>query len=340
MLLNYAIPVLDDSFQTGLRSACSGKHVSKTANAERSGRRPKCLWAATYMAYLLSLQLGQAASFTGIVVDDFTGLPVPNTTLMIFGEHSRYDMQATENGRFRTGELDAGDYTVVASRDGFLYASIHGHLENGPDQANDAKRLIVRMIRLCTIAGHVGGLGSRPAKVMPLIWSPNSGTKGGTWKPVFDSVLLCCGKPDRGVPVDPNGNFLIDKLPPGTYALLVAYENLQPVGKRELPAGIFRYPAANQGFELRGDGSVFQIRIALPTGTGRAIEGRVELPDSRSWYWITLSDSDQPAISVATTTSDERGGSHFGELPLKLPPFGSPWYGPARVESRCSLGRL
>jgi len=119
--------------------------------------------------------------------------------------------------------------------------------------------------------------------------------------------------------VDDKGDFRIQKLPPGVYALLAAYGDSRPSDNSGDPdqrgvsttTGLLRYPEGNGGFELGADGSTLVVQIAVPDGIGRTIAGHVDLPDSQSWYWLTLSSRDQPALSIATTTSDENGAFAF-----------------------------
>jgi hypothetical protein len=276
---------------------------------------------AMYLACFLVGQLCQAASITGIVVDDVSQLPVPNSTLRISGGPSpSAAFQAREDGTFQTGDLTPGDYFVVAGREEYLYTSIAVHVEDKTGDESSPKFLSIRLVRLGAIAGHIEGLRGRSAKILALAWSGEPTAAGGIWKPVFDSTATCCGgAPLRGVSVDEKGDFRIQKLPPGVYALLVAYANPQLTDNRgdqdqlgtSTTTGLLRYPEGNEGFELGADGSDLFVQIAVPNGVGRTIKGHVDLRDSRSWYWLTLSSPDQPALSVATTTSDENGAFAF-----------------------------
>jgi hypothetical protein len=162
----------------------------------------------------------------------------------------------------------------------------------------------VRLVRLGAIEGQITGLRGRPAKVLAMARSIDRGSMNGVWKPVVDSIVDCCEPVrERGFAVDDSGNFRIPDLPPGTYALLISYGN-----------GLLRYPEAGGGFESGGDGATLKVQIPIPSGAGHDIEGKIDLPDSRSWCWITLSSPDQPALALATTISDS---DHNGEFAFR-----------------------
>ena len=71
------------------------------------------------------------------------------------------------------------------------------------------------------------------------------------------------------------------------------------------------------------------------------------MPEGQPWYWVTLSNPDQPSLAVATTTSDEKGAFAFrGVVPgiydlLAVPGTGErgqrrldrevPWFGFGRI---------
>jgi hypothetical protein len=120
--------------------------------------------------------------------------------------------------------------------------------------------------------------------------------------------------------VDPDGRFRIPDLPPGSYALLVSYSN----------SGVLRYPDGKGVLELNGDGATVNAQIPIPSGAPRTVEGRVELPDPQSWYWVTLSNPAQPALAVATAVTDDKGAFAFrGIVPgayelLAVPGEGEP----------------
>jgi hypothetical protein len=278
---------------------------------------------ALCMAYLLDVHLCAASSLSGAVVDDFSLATVPGVKIIISGRlHA--SLQADENGRFQSADLAPGDYGLAIGREGYLYTSVALHLDDKAGDDDPSKHLLIRLVRLGGIAEHVEGLSGRSARVMALIRSGDSTAGGVVWKPVFDTAIVWRGKPERGVPVDTNGDFRIQNLPPGTYALLVAYDT-----------GLIRYPEGDGGFKLGRDGVTLSIQIPAPGGLGRTIEGHVDLPESQSWYWLTLSRPDQPALAITTTTSDNDGEFAFrGIIPgsyeiLAVPGIGEPRARPA-----------
>jgi len=220
---------------------------------------------------------GAAFPVSGTVVDDATGTSLPKPEVRAVGQRPPFvDFASKDDGSFQ-GDLPSGGYTVNAWYPGYAYSEI-------PASENP---LVIRLVKLGAIEGRVTGLDGRVATVLALIRS------GEIWKPVVGNFT-------RGVQVDGSGNFRIPDLPPGPYALLVAYAN----------EGLLRYPDGAGSLEL-ASGGVQRVLIPIPSNPVRTIAGTVELPDPQSWYWVTLSRLDQPALAVATTVSDEKGGFAF-----------------------------
>jgi hypothetical protein len=48
---------------------------------------------------------------------------------------------------------------------------------------------------------------------------------------------------------------------------------------------------------------------------GHSLTGRVELPEPQAWFWLSLAQPDQPAVSVVATMSDAQGGFTFHGIP-------------------------
>ena len=171
----------------------------------------------------LSAPLSWCLSVTGTVVDDISQAPLPTVSVEVFGYRpvSRISLQADEKGVFQTGDLTPGEYTIVFGIKGYLDTTFSiGIRKELPPQPP----LLIRMIRLGAIEGQLAELKGRSARVLALVRSTEGATD--TWKPVMDSILICCRAiPRRGAEVRPDGTFRIGDLPPGAYALLVSYVN-------------------------------------------------------------------------------------------------------------------
>ncbi len=230
------------------------------------------------------------ALITGSVVDDTSGAALPRSEVRVLGQRAlAIDVAAKDDGTFQTSDLPSGDYTVAAWSPGYVPTTTFVH--HGKEMAP----LHIRLVRLGTIEGQLKGLQGWTAKVLALTRSRGKKTGLEIWKLVLENS-------DRGVSVDGDGRFRIRDLPPGSYALLVSYSN----------SGIIRYPDRRQALELKGDGATVTVQIPIPPdAASRTVEGRVELPDSQTWYWVTLSDPERPALAVATAVSGDKGAFAF-----------------------------
>jgi hypothetical protein len=267
--------------------------------------------------------LARAASITGTIVDDATGMPGAKSEVRVFGSRPpSIDVTAKDDGTFQAGDLRPGDYTVSVWSPGYVSSATSMHI------GNEAAPLHIRLVRLGAIEGQLTGLQGWTASVLALMRSVDKKTESEIWKPVLGNFA-------RSAAVDGEGRFRIPDLPPGFYSLLVAYSN----------SGVLRYPDGKGALELKGDGATARVQIPIPPGALRTVEGKIELPDAQSWYWVTLSDPAQPALAVATTISDDKGAFAFrGIVPgaydvLAVPGEGergtrsakSPYHGFARV---------
>ncbi len=287
---------------------------------------------------LLGAALASGAVVTGTIVDDATGAPLAQCEVRVFGTSQGKGLRFGESlapdtfrafttfdsvvkgGSFETEDLKPGEYTIAVGHLGYVYTSTS--LQITGDDAGPP--LHIRLVPLAAIEGHLTGMQGWTGRVTALSKSIDKTTGKEMWKPFVDEIL-------RPTPIDNEGNFRIPDLPPGTYALLVAYSN----------SGILRYPEGNGGLEIRGDGEAFRVRVPIPASSAlRTIEGQVELPDPKDWYWVTLSNPDQPALAVATTMTDNAGGFAFrgivpgnyvllsspGQLERGTPPIETPPY--------------
>ncbi len=220
----------------------------------------------------------------------FGNSPAPRTPTF-----TTFESVVKGGGSFETEDLEPGEYTIAVGRPGYVYTSTSVQITAATANNEVPPPLLIRLVPLAAIEGHLTGLEGWTGRVAALSRSVDKATEKEIWKPVLDEIW-------RPTPVDNDGNFRIPDLPPGTYALLVAYSN----------SGILRYPDGKGGLEVKGDGETLRLRIPIPAGGAlRTIEGQIELPDPHDWYWVTLSNPDQPALAVATTMTDDQGGFAF-----------------------------
>ena len=259
-----------------------------------------------------AVSLASGGTVTGKVVEDASGKPVMETEVIAFSDRPglRIQTSTAADGTFQTSDLPAGGYSLVFWHEGFLYSAISLSVQGA---GADPKPVLVRLVRLGAIEGQLIGLKGRSARVLALARSAGKKSAEAIWKPVIDSIVDCCEPPSaRGVLAGADGAFRIENLPPGIYALVVSWEHAAGSSPDDgLSTGQLRYPAASGGFELGYEGATLRVQIPIPAGAGRNTAGRVDLPGPNSWYWITLSNPDQPALALATVVSDEKGAFEF-----------------------------
>jgi len=167
--------------------------------------------------------LASAASITGMIVDDATGMAVAKSEVRVFGQMFARDLtvDATtkDDGTFQADDLRAGDYTVSAWSPGYVSTATTTHV------GDESAPLHIRLVRLGAIERQLTGLQGWTASVLALTRSVDKKTGIETWKPVL-------GNRTRSAAVDGEGRFRIPDLPPGFYSLLVAYSH----------SGVLRYP--------------------------------------------------------------------------------------------------
>ncbi len=72
----------------------------------------------------LTLEPESAFSVTGQVVDDQTGLPMPNASIVLAGNTNAYTLQTNANGQFDVNCILGDDYVALASSWGYLPDSV------------------------------------------------------------------------------------------------------------------------------------------------------------------------------------------------------------------------
>ncbi len=245
--------------------------------------------AGVVAVLLLDAGLAFAAGLAGQVVEDHSGDPIPSAGVQILNPGRGVPVASTQtgsDGRFETPELPAGDYRIVISKQGYANTVMAFH-------AGDAARLSIRLVRWGIATGRVMDGGGDPlagASVAAM------GMAGGKWQPV------------RGLAsrVDGNGQFRLDSLPPGEYAVAAVY-----------PSGLLFYPSNRrpQIFTVTGGEEFSNLDFVVLPDAGFRVSGKVELPAPGASFHIALTPVDRPSLSIARTQADEQGAFRFDGVP-------------------------
>jgi|HubBroStandDraft_1064217.scaffolds.fasta_scaffold1012569_2 hypothetical protein len=95
--------------------------------------KPGVLAAAVALAVIVSP--AWAAPIAGTVLDNTSGVPLPKSDVMVFGERPavfvRFQTRSTDDGTFVTSDLPPGNYTISFGHKGFLHSVISLSVEGG-----------------------------------------------------------------------------------------------------------------------------------------------------------------------------------------------------------------
>jgi uncharacterized protein (DUF2141 family) len=258
---------------------------------------------------LFSVQLACMFSGTieGTVFEHPSGMRVRSASVLISKAHQRSavaEVETDDEGRFGVPGLSAGKYRVEVTKanygDTVLYVRV----------APNLTRVIVSVVRYAVIAGRVTNPQGEPV----------SGVKV--------SAMLKVTREQRAQRVvhshrgpsditDSDGNYRLYGVPPGQYAVAVAYGALGGSFAFTGGSGVLFYPdnvrprlfAIAGGEEYRGIDIVI-----LPTSRYR-VSGRV-LPAPKAKFSLALSPVNEPALLIANALTMEADGSfRFDGIP-------------------------
>lgn len=218
----------------------------------------------------LELQLDVAGSeITGRVVDGETGAPLAGVAVRLeaTGHEIRlpFHPRATtdEAGHFLFRRVAAGDYRLRAEEDGYAPAAATLSLADGlPADGVELKLAPTRGLTLDVRSS----LGSPPAQVRVAALPP------GPLPPGAPPVAVFSGREATGE----NGRVHLDRLPPGTWRLLVAGEGLARVAVEATVPG----PPLTVHLE---PGASLDLFVPSLAGTGRTGSARLLAADGTPW---------------------------------------------------------
>uniref|UniRef100_Q01NB9 Cna B domain protein n=1 Tax=Solibacter usitatus (strain Ellin6076) TaxID=234267 RepID=Q01NB9_SOLUE len=232
-----------------------------------------------------------AQSIAGRVLEDHTGNPLALVEIRLLKPGQRAvvaELETDAEGRFRSPEVAAGEYTLEFAKANYGNATLH--LPAGQSAT-------VRLVRGGVIAGTVTDPKGQPipgAKVFTMVKSANS------------AVL----RPTANVTaVDERGQYRIFGLPPGQYGVAVSYD----AAAKGAGAGVLFFPNNQRPrlFTVSGGEEFAGTDFAIQPQALFKVSGKVELPRKGVQMELSLASADQPALSYASMESAKDGTFTF-----------------------------
>lgn len=141
----------------------------------------------------------RVASISGVVVNAVTSDPLPNAKVSVFG--APMPVMTDNNGRFQLDGINAGSHTVQVEKEGYALGGAFDGLHVAASEGEQVKNLIIRLTPEAVITGRVLDQGGMPVSAR---LSLNLASNAGSVRSAFSSK---------------NGDFRINKVPPGEYKL-------------------------------------------------------------------------------------------------------------------------
>jgi len=245
----------------------------------------------------------RADTLAGRVVEDHTGNPLASVEVKIFRTGSRYlaaDLETDPEGKFEAPGLPAGEYRIEAAKANYVPSTVR------PRSANAT--LLVRLVRCGIITGQVSDAQGQPLTGATVYALPKP-AGGGPFRPFVE-----LGQGNYTL-VDEQGQYRLFNLPPGEYAVAVAYgASTLAVGSsgsaRVHPGvgcGVQIYPVSTrpQIFPVSGGEEYANIDFSIAPGAVFTVSGKVDAPPGV--YWVALTPVDSPALAAAVTQSERNG---------------------------------
>ncbi len=263
---------------------------------------PRYWWLIVAFASMMA-RSGQAEPIDGRVLEDHSGAPVISADVRVFKLGAREvvaDLDTDGDGRFRAPDLAPGEYRLEISKRNYIGATVHIRTGGGS--------LFVRLVRCGVISGQIADQQGQPV----------------TGAYVFAMPFARAAAAGHAL-VDDLGRYRLYDLPPGRYAVAVAYgASTMAVGSTgsaaalpEAGSGVLFYPDNTQPrfFAISGGEEHRNIDFTLTPATLASISGKVEhaFPDGR--FWLALTPVGQPALAAAVTQAQPDGSFQFQGIP-------------------------
>lgn len=280
-------------------------------------RNRTCL--VEFLSALMTAATSAAAAgpVSGVVVEDRSGNPVGFAEVRVVRLTDAAvlaNLETDSDGRFRSPELAAGEYRLRISKPNYLDATLPFRVE---DSSPQSEPLSAKLVRYGAIAGRVTDAEGQPL----------SGATVFAMKRAADDAPLrpSLDRAGRVAQVDETGAYRLYHLPPGRYAVAVAYGHstlavgtyggLEPVPAAGSGVLLFPSNAHPKTFEVSSGDEYAGIDFAVAPGGTCSVRGKVESPDSRTGVWLSLVAHDQPALATAVAQAEPNGDFRFDGIP-------------------------
>jgi len=263
--------------------------------------------------WLCGAAMALGAVLDGRVVEDHTGNPLASVELKVSKSAQRTlaaHLETDTSGHFHADGLTAGDYRIEATKPNYIGATLR--------LSGAASGLLIRLVRCGVISGQVVD-GQGQAILGATVYAMPKPATGGSLRPFGQ---LNTGNFAR---VDEHGAYRLHGLPPGEYAVAVAYgastAMFGSTGGAEvrpgLGSGVQLYPTNQrpQYFAVTGGEQYRNIDIAvLPTAL-YSVRGKIAPPDPKARFWLALISADQPSLAQAVASTETDGSFKFEGVP-------------------------
>lgn len=257
------------------------------------------------LAILIPLSALHAQDFSGTVLEDASGEPIPSAEVKIHKTGMREliaDLDTDKSGHFAASGLRAGEYTIDVLKPNHLTTSFPIQLP--------AASLQIRMMHYAVLDGHVTNPQGEP--VEGIVRAPYGQTIGTTRLTVlakqpgsdeFHSV--------KDTILDAKGHFRFFDLPPGEYELALWYYGI-PEG-----SGMKLYPdnANPRVFTVAGGEVYDNLNFLITPGQAHSISGSIASIPKDNKFSLALTLPEQPILPVSLALTDENGAFHFDNIP-------------------------
>ncbi len=262
-----------------------------------------------------------AGALSGRVVQDDSNSPLASVDVRLSktGQPRLVaDLDTDVSGNFAVPDLIPGDYRLVLSKPNFLGVTFEFTI--AAETGKIAHQF--RLIRGAAISGQVTDGSARPLQD-GFVYAMPKPAEGDSFQPI--SQMTPNGA-TAFVPLDPTGHYRLYNLPPGQYAVAVAWGATRQRAAQNgdtpvlggLGSGVQFYPTngAPSLFTLTG-GEQVQANVIIGAAQTWSVSGKIdrELKPNEGRFWLGLVLPEQPGLAVAATQTNQAGTFTFEGIP-------------------------
>ena len=260
------------------------------------------------------------AGLSGKVVEDQTNGPLASVDVRLSktGQPRLVaDLDTDPAGNFNVPRLPPGEYRLELSKPGFIGATLNFSIATDAD--NVAHQF--RLIRGGVISGQASDAQGRPIPGAFAYAMPKP-AEGDSFRP-FEQFQA---GPVAQTVVDSNGRFRLYNLPPGQYAVAIAWGATRQRAAQSgsssaltgLGSGVQFFPSNSAPvlFQIFG-GEQHQANFLINSVASYTVSGKIdrELKPNEGNYWLALTVPEQPGLAIVAAQTEKDGTFRFGGVP-------------------------